>query len=128
MSVILETQPGDEIIVLQEFNASPEGEPFSWKTSKKFRVGQKVKYVSFYRDEHFAKHPGLGWMIVFQANGHRYAATQTQFVNEDCWQDLKDHIAKGVVQDLKKSLATLTNKKKSIDSINKKKIIRIKEA
>jgi hypothetical protein len=42
MSVIQETQAGDEIIVIQEFNASPEGEGFSWDTSHKFRVGDHV--------------------------------------------------------------------------------------
>ncbi len=94
MSVILEAKTGDMVIILQEFHASPAGEAFAWRTSRKFRVGQRVRYVSYSRDEHYANHPGLGWMVFFTANGQRFSATQTNFVTEECWQGLKEFFGK----------------------------------
>ena len=95
MSVILEAQIGDTLINIMEFHASPEGKAFSWKTSRKFKVGEPVRYDSFFQDEHFKNHPGLGWMVVVKAaDGKRYAATQTNFVTEDCWHGLKDFFSR----------------------------------
>src|SRR5438445_543408 len=83
MSVILEAQVGSEVINIQEFHASPEGKPFSWDTSRKFRIGERVRYVSYFQDEHYKNHPGLGWMVVIEtSDGTRYAATHNQFVTE----------------------------------------------
>ncbi len=94
MSVIIESQAGDELLCIEEFSASPQGEPFSWETSHTFHVGERILYVSSYRDEHFKDHP-VGWMVVFDAaDGKRYAATQTYFVTEECWQGLKKFFAK----------------------------------
>src|SRR5262245_23948369 len=90
MNVIGESQPGDEVTIFQEFNASPHGQPFSWKTSRRFLVGEQVRYVSFYQDQHAKDIPGLGWMVLFDAaDGKRYAASQTYFMTDECWQDLK---------------------------------------
>ena len=98
MSVIIESQAGDELICIEGFSASPEGESFSWKTSRTFRVGERIRYVSSYRDEHFKDHPG--WMVVFDAvDGKRYAATQTYFVTEECWQGLKKFFARRSLRD-----------------------------
>ena len=44
MSVILECQAGDEFVCIQEFHASPEGEGFSWDTSRHFQVGDRLLY------------------------------------------------------------------------------------
>jgi hypothetical protein len=94
MSVILEAQIGDNLVNIVEFHASPEGKPFSWKTSRKFAVGERVRYEDFYADQHYKNHPGLGWMVIVKAeDGKRYAATQTHFVTEECWQGLKAHFA-----------------------------------
>jgi hypothetical protein len=102
MSVILESQAGDELITIEEFNASPQGEAFSWETSHRFRVGERIRYVSFFQDEHYKNHPGLGWMVVFDAaDGKRYAATQTYFVTEECWQRLKKFFAKRLLREPK---------------------------
>ncbi len=102
MSVILESQPGDELINIQEFNASPEGMPSSWETSHRFRVGERVRYVSFFQDQHYKDHPGLGWMIIFDAaDGKRYAATQTYFVTDECWQGLKRFFARRLLREPK---------------------------
>src|SRR5271169_3608650 len=57
MSVIQETPAGDEIVIIQEFNASPDGEGFSWATSRRFRVGERVRFVSFRQDPHYKDHP-----------------------------------------------------------------------
>ncbi|MFI5382303.1 MAG: hypothetical protein ACHRHE_23655 [Tepidisphaerales bacterium] len=102
MSVIGESQPGDELMILQEFNASPHGEPFSWKTSRKFRVGDSVRYVSFSQDHHDKDIPGLGWKILFDAaDGKRYAATQTYFVTQECWEGLKKFFARRLLHEPK---------------------------
>ena len=103
MSVIGESQPGDDLMVLQEFNASPHGELFSWKTSRKFRVGESVRYVSFAQDQHDKDVPGLGWKVLFEAaDGRRYAATQANFVTEECWRGLKRFFAKRLMQEPKR--------------------------
>ncbi len=107
MSVIQESQAGDEIIIIQEFNASPEGLPFSWETSHKFPVGERVRYVRFAQDQHYKDHPGLGWNVVFEAaDGKRYVATQTYFVTEECWQGLKTFFAKRLMREPKRRHAT----------------------
>jgi hypothetical protein len=95
MNVIGESQPGDELTIIQEFHVSPSGERFSWKTSRNFRVGERVRYVSFLQDRHGRDIPGLGWMVLFEADdGKRYAATQTYFVNDACLEDLRKLFAK----------------------------------
>jgi hypothetical protein len=100
MSVLQEAQAGDDIIVIQEFHASPEGESFSWDTSRKFRVGQHVRFVRFFQDEHLKDLPGLGWTIVFDAaDGKLYAATQTLFVTQDCWASMKRFFARRLMRD-----------------------------
>lgn len=100
MSVIQETQAGDEIVVIQEFNASPEGEGFSWDTSRKFRVGERVRLVRFFQDPRTRDIPGLGWTVsVEAADGKRYAATQTHFVTEECWQKMKRFFARRLMRD-----------------------------
>lgn len=103
MSVILESQAGDELIIIEEFNGSPQGETFSWDTSHRFRIGERVRYVSFFQDEHFKAHPGLGWMVVFDAaDGKRYAAIQSYFVTEECWKRLKKFFARRVLRESKR--------------------------
>jgi hypothetical protein len=90
MSVIQETEAGDEIIVIQEFNASPEGKGFSWDTSRRFRVGDRVRLVRFFQDSRTKDIPGLGWTVTIEtSDGERFAATQTHFVTEECWQKMK---------------------------------------
>ena|SRR5437764_678523 len=107
MSVILESQAGDELIIIEDFHGSPQGETFSWDTSHRFRVGERVRYVSFFQDEPFKDHPGLGWMIVFDAaDGKRYAATQTYFVTEDCWERLKKFFARRMLREPKRRKST----------------------
>ena len=102
MSVIQESEAGNKIVVLQEFHASPEGEPFAWETSRQFRIGERVDYVRFHQDQHYKNHPGLGWVVVFDAaDGKRYAATQTYFVTEDCFRRLEEFFAARLLQEQK---------------------------
>jgi hypothetical protein len=102
MSVILESQAGDELIVIQAFHASPEGEGFSWETSRHFRVSERVRYLGFLQDQHHKDHPGLGWMVRFAAaDGKQYIATQTYFVTEECWQGLKKFFARRLLHEPK---------------------------
>src|SRR4051812_10497996 len=99
MSAILDSQAGDELICIESFSASPEGTPFSWETSRTFRIGERVLYVDFFRDQHFQDHPS-GWMIRFDAaDGRRYAATQTYFVTEECWKGLKGFFARRLLRE-----------------------------
>src|SRR5438093_12843283 len=94
MSVALECLKGDPFYCLERFYGCPQGEPFSWKRSRHFKVGERLCFASAYLDEHFKEHP-TGWMIVFDAaDGKRYAATQIYFVTEECWEGLKKHFAR----------------------------------
>ncbi|HYT95555.1 MAG TPA: hypothetical protein VEL76_42945 [Gemmataceae bacterium] len=91
MSVILESQPGDKLVCVEAFSASPKGAPFSWATSRTFKIGERVRYVSHYRDEHHKDHP-TGWMVVvLAADGKEYAATQTYFLTREAWGNLEGH-------------------------------------
>jgi hypothetical protein len=102
MSVIQDSQAGDEIIIIQPFHASPEGERFSWENSRHFRVGERVHYLGFLQDQYYKDHPGLGWMVRFQtADGKPYSATQTYFVTEECWQGLKKFFARRLLREPK---------------------------
>ncbi len=94
MSVINESQKGDELICLEEFEGPPQGERPSPETNHTFRIGERVRYLGFYRHETFADNP-VGWMVVFEAgDGKRYAATQSYFVTLECWEELKKHFAR----------------------------------
>ncbi len=94
MSVINESQPGDELICLEEFSSPPEGERPSVKTLRTFRVGERVRYVTYFQNENLKDNP-VCWMVVFQADdGKRYDATQTYFVTKECWENLERHFAK----------------------------------
>ena len=91
MSVSLECLPGDEFVCLAEFHGSPDGEPFSWDTSRKFRVGERLRFVAARQHRNLKGQPG-GWQVVFDAaDGKRYAATQTYFVTPDCWVGIERH-------------------------------------
>ena len=95
MSVIIDSQPGDELICVSEFSGPPMDVERSSQTSRTFHIGERVRYVRFLRDEHYQTFPGLGWNVVFDAaDGKRYTATQTYFVTEECWEGLKKHFAK----------------------------------
>src|SRR5262245_19762589 len=100
MSVIMESQPGDKLVCVESFSASPKGEPFSWQTCRTFRVGDRVRYVSHYRDEHKKDHP-TGWMVVIQADdGKEYAGTQTYFLTREAWRSLEKHFFNRAVRKL----------------------------
>ena len=91
MSVILECQPGNEIVCIAAFHASPEGEEFSWNTSRHFQVGERMRYLGSTQHPHFRDRPN-GWLVRFEAeDGKHYAAIQTYFVTEECWQGLEKH-------------------------------------
>jgi hypothetical protein len=93
MSVLLESQPGDAIVCVQEFHASPDGQPFAWDTSRHFRIGERVHFVSGRLNPRFADRPNA-WLVVFEtAAGSRYAAVQSYFLTEDAWNKIEQHFA-----------------------------------
>ena len=99
MSVILECQPGDEVVCIEEFHASPEGESFAWDTSRHFHVGERLRYVSSRQDPRHQDRPN-GWLVIFEAvDNKRYAATQTYFVTDECWQRIKRYFARRLLRD-----------------------------
>ena len=103
MSPILEARVGDEIVCIGEFSASPHGEGFSWATSRTFRIGERMRYAGYFRDDHFKDHPA-GWMVLFDAaDGKRYSATQTYFATLDCCAGLKRFFARRLLKDPRRS-------------------------
>jgi hypothetical protein len=99
MSVILECQPGDEFVCIQEFHASPDGEAFSWDTSRQFRVGEQLRFRGFRQDPNFKDRPN-SWNVLFEtADGKCYAATQTYFVTTECWQGIKRYFAQRLLKE-----------------------------
>ena len=99
MSVILECQPGDEIVCIQAFNASPDGEGFAWSTSRQFAVAERVRFVGARQDAHLKDRPN-GWSVLVETSDQkRYAATQTYFVTAECWQGIKNHFARRLLRE-----------------------------
>jgi len=87
----LECRPGDEIVCIDEFHASPDGEGFSWATSHKFAVGERLRYVDARQDPYFKDRPN-GWHVAFETmGGKRFSGTQSYFVTEECWQRIEQH-------------------------------------
>jgi len=91
MSVLLECQPGNEIVCIEPFHASPDGEGFSWQTCRAFQVGERVRFLGSRLDAHFKDRPN-GWQVLFEAaDGKRYASAQTYFVTDECWDGIEQH-------------------------------------
>ena len=98
----LESQAGNELIIIAPFCASPDGECFSSETWYEFRIGERVRYLGYFQHQHYKDLPGLGWMVRFEAaNNKQYAATQTYFVTEDCWQGLKKFFVRRLLREPK---------------------------
>lgn len=110
MSVISDSQPGDEFVCIGSFHACPEGEDFSWQNSREFRIGERIRYADFFRDSNLSDNP-VCWMVRFiAADGRRYAATQTYFVTVESWDRLKRHFARRLLREPKR-LASPTRPK-----------------
>jgi hypothetical protein len=89
MSAILECHPGDEVLLIQAFLASPEGVEFSMRTCRRFVVGERVRYLGYQRQPEREGRPD-GWMVRFEAaDGKRYATSHTHVVTEECWHGLE---------------------------------------
>ncbi|MFO0966506.1 MAG: hypothetical protein U0793_13100 [Gemmataceae bacterium] len=92
MSVILESCPGDTVVCIQAFNASPKGQPFSWETSRLFRVGEKALYRGAEENPNFRNRPN-GWMVVFEAaDGREYQASHLYLTTEEAWQKIVEAV------------------------------------
>ena len=93
MSVILECQAGDEIVSIVEFHASPDGKGFCWDTSRRFHVGERVRFVGARQHANSRDRPN-GWLIEFEStDGKHYAATQAYFVTEECWHGIERYFS-----------------------------------
>src|SRR5438094_147933 len=107
VSVNLECEPGDEFVCIGEFYGSPDGEPFSWDSSRKFHVGERLRYVGSRQDTHSKDHPSA-WHVIFEASdGKRYAATQTYFVTAEEWQAITRYFARRLLRDSKPEQITV---------------------
>ena len=93
MSVINDSEKGDEIVCLEEFSGAPQGIRRSAETVRTFHIGDRVRYLGFFRHQNLFDHP-VCWNLIFEADdGKRYNATQTYFVTTDCWDGLRKHFA-----------------------------------
>src|SRR5260370_42464057 len=93
MSVILECQSGDEFVCIQEFHASPEGEGFSWDTSRHFQVGDRLLYRGCRQEPHY-KNRSNGWPALLEASDSKiYTAPQPDFVTSECERAVKKNFA-----------------------------------
>ena len=100
MSVIQESQAGDELICIESFFVSPKGMMPSWETARKFHIGERVRYVDFCHDRGPEYDHPTDWMVDFDAaDGQRYSATHIYFVTVECWEGLKKYFAKGLMRE-----------------------------
>lgn len=91
MSVIMEAQEGDSIVIITDFTVCEERILFNWESSKDFKIGDVVYYSDFIKDE---KEPQeyLSWFVQFKDNdGKTYSASQLYFVTMDEWEDLEEY-------------------------------------
>lgn len=101
MSVILESQHGDELICIERFSAPLEGKRACREAWRTFRIGERVRYQGFFQSDNRNDKP-VSWMVRFDAaDGQRYAATQTYFVTTECWEGLKRFFARRLLKDPK---------------------------
>jgi hypothetical protein len=83
--MITETLRGDELVCLQEFEASDAA------GRRTLRIGERVRFVGWEQDDNLRDNPVL-WLIVFETDdGKRYAAPQNCFASEECWRGLEKH-------------------------------------
>src|SRR5262245_42003441 len=102
MSVINDCEPGDLFFCIGEFHASPDGQGFSWDTSRNFRIGERLRYVGF-RQNPSSKDRPTGWFVIFEtADKKKYAATQTYFVTAEEWLGLKKYFTRRLLHEPKK--------------------------
>jgi hypothetical protein len=103
MSVINDSEKGDELICVADFTAAPQGQRPSAQTNRSFRVGERVRYLGFFRHPNLQDNP-VCWNIVFEASdGKQYAATQTLFLTKEAWQGIKKHFARRLLKDPKRA-------------------------
>jgi len=102
MSAILETQPGEELVCIEQFSVLPRGSARQVRARRNFRIGERVRYLGYYHDENLKDNPA-GWMVIFEAenpkNANQYAATQTYFMTIDQWVALKRYFAKTLMRE-----------------------------
>jgi len=110
--VIIESQPGDALYVLENFHCSPKGQRQSWDTAVEFLPGQRVKFVSFRwnsdRDNFDRQNLQPTWMITFEHDGTHFEATQDYFLTQDAWSGLMKVFGAGQ-EALKKSRSLADN-------------------
>ena len=64
MGAITESLAGDELVIVGVFYACPEGKKLSGENRRRFRLGDRVRFAGFYRDEGIEDNP-VCWMIRF---------------------------------------------------------------
>ena len=93
MSVIMESQSGDKIFIIENFACSEHNKSFSWDDYRDFLIGEEVEYLDFLED---TNDPGNynSWLVKFKAkDGKIYSAVQQYFVTETVWHNLINHIS-----------------------------------
>ena len=87
MPMITETLRGDELVCLQDFEASDAAD------RRTFHIGDRVRFVGWEQDDDIRDNPVL-WLIVFDTDdGKRYAAPQNCFASDECWRGLQKFFA-----------------------------------
>lgn len=88
MSVIMESQEGDGIFILEDFSVSPYGEDFSFDSAKDFKIGDNVEFYDYYENPNSSQNY-LAWLIIFKdKKGIKYSASQLYFATEETWGNL----------------------------------------
>lgn len=102
MSAILGTEPGDELVCVECSSVLPRGAAGQTKARRNFRIGDRVRYLGYYRDENLKDNPA-GWMVIFASENtkgaNQCAATQTYFMTSGQWKALKKYFARTLVSE-----------------------------
>src|SRR5262245_8756520 len=96
MSVIIESQLGDPIVIISDFVACKLGVEFDWAKAREFKVGDVVFFVDYYKDTE-QRQDYISWVIVFRdESGKLYAAIQNYFVPMDTWKGISEYFQRKV--------------------------------
>lgn len=94
MSVIMESQEGDSIVIVKGFCGCEYGTQFYWEKARCFEVGEIVYFVDDYKNKN-ERQDYLAHKVIFKTeDGKIYSAVQICFMTLDEWNNVEEYFKK----------------------------------
>lgn len=92
MSVMIESQLDDPIVIISNFVVCEIKVDFNWAQSREFKIGDVVYFVDYYKDSEQTQ-DFISWKIVFRDElGKLYSAVQSYFITKETWNDIVEYL------------------------------------